>query len=181
MLSQLQSIDFAEVRLALPLKKFGFLEMDNAFRGGADVVDGPRVRLRPSYGGDSEWAGQIVRSLGEVDSGTRMMSVVAQVRDPYLRKDGPALSFGMFVTAEISGRLLKYVAVLPRNVLREESMVHVLADDKLHEQKVRVAWSTHEVVVIEEGLKAGDQICLTAVDAFVEGMEVIPTERVPDE
>mgnify|MGYP003332189901 CR=1 FL=1 len=27
-LSQLQSIDFAEVRLALPLKEFGFLEMD---------------------------------------------------------------------------------------------------------------------------------------------------------
>ena len=44
-----------------------------------------------------------------------------------------------------------------------------------HERKVRVAWSTREVVVIDEGLKTGDRVCLTAVDAFVEGMEVIVT------
>ena len=181
MLAQLQSIDLAEVRLALPLKEFGFLEMENAFRGGVDVVDGPVVRLSPSHGGDSEWAGRIVRSLGEVDSGTRMMSVVAQVKDPYLHKDGPALSFGMFVTAEISGRFLKNVAVLPRSVLRERSTVHMLVNGKLHERKVRVVWSTREVAVIEEGLQAGEQVCLTAVDAFVEGMEVVPTEGVPDE
>ena len=181
MLAQLQSIDLAEVRLALPLKEFDFLEMENVFRGGVDMVDGPIVRLSPSHGRGSEWAGRIVRSLGEVDSGTRMMSVVAQIKDPYLQKDVPARSFGMFVTAEISGRSLKNVAVLPRNVLRDESTVHVLADGKLHERKVRVAWSTREVIVIEEGLQMGEQVCLTAVDAFVEGMEVILTEGAIDE
>ena len=57
----------------------------------------------------------------------------------------------------------------------------MLANGKLHERKVRVVWSTREVAVIEEGLRAGEQVCLTAVDAFVDGMEVISTEDVPDE
>jgi RND family efflux transporter MFP subunit len=180
-LAQLQSIDFAEVRLALPLKEFAFLEMNNAFSGGVDVTNGPKVRLIPSHVGASEWAGQVVRSLGEVDSGTRMMAVVAQVKNPYRHKDGSALSFGMFVTAEIFGRSLRDVAVLPRNILREGSTVHVLANGKLHERKVRLVWSTREVAVIEEGLMAGEQVCLTAVDAFVDGMEVVSAEDVPDE
>ena len=59
--------------------------------------------------------------------------------------------------------------------------MYVLVNDKLHERKVRVVWSTREVAVIEEGIAAGEQVCLTAVDAFVEGMEVVPTEGGPDE
>lgn len=180
-LAQLQSIDFAEIRLALPLKEFAFLEMDNAFSGGVDVANGPKVWIKPSYGGDREWTGQVVRSLGEVDSGTRMMAIVAQVKNPYIHKDGSALSFGMFVAAKIFGRSLKDVVVLPRNVLRGGATVHVLAKGKLSERNVKVAWSTREVVVIKEGLKAGEQVCLTAVDAFTDGMEVIPGEGVPNE
>ena len=180
-MAKLQSIDFAEVRLALPLNNFAFLEINNAFSGGGNVTGGPKVRLRSSHGGDSEWNGQIVRSLGEVDSGTRMMAVVAQVKDPYQHKHGSPLSFGMFVRAEILGRPLKNVAVLPGSVLRERSTVHVLKNDKLHKRKVRIIWSNREVVVIEEGLKAGEQICLTMVDAFNDGMEVVLTEDVPDE
>ena len=82
----------------------------------------------------------------------------------------------MFVKAEIDGFLLRGVSVLPRVVLRENSTVHVLKEGKLFARKVRVAWSTREVVVVDEGLEEGDLVCLTAVDAFVEGMGVLVME-----
>ena len=178
-LARLQAIDVAEVRLALPLNEFESLDLADAFRGGSDVENGPKVQLRSSHSDDVEWAGRVVRSTGEVDSGTRMMPVVAQVADPYQRANGaagPVLTFGMFVKAEIDGFLLRGVSVLPRVVLRENSTVHVLKEGKLFARKVRVAWSTREVVVVDEGLEEGDLVCLTAVDAFVEGMGVLVME-----
>ena len=175
-LAQLQSVDVAEIRLALPLSEFDFLELNNELHGETSSPKGPAVRLWSSHGSDSEWLGQVVRSMGEIDKRTRMMSLVAMVEDPYQRAigaKGPVLSFGMFVTAKIEGRSLKNVTMLPRAALREGETVHVLDGNKLYARKVRVARSTREVVVIDEGLQAGDQICLTAVEAFTKGMEVI--------
>jgi RND family efflux transporter MFP subunit len=183
-LARLQSVDVAEVRLALPLDEFTFLDLPDAFRGGANSANGPVARLRASHGNDLMWAGRIVRSVGEVDQGTRMMTVIAEVTDPYRvapGSTGAALSFGMFVRAEIYGRELTDVAVLPRIVLRGGDRVYVLRDGALYTRRVQVAWSTREVVVVSGGLRDGDQVCLTAVDAFVEGMPVVVMEGFGDE
>jgi len=181
-LARLQTVDVAEVRLALPLADFDFLGLRGAFRGGLTVTNGPTATLHGARG--DEWHGRVTRSLGEVDVGTRMMSVVARVEDPYRRKtkaEGAALSFGRFVTAKIKGREMRGVVVLPRSALRGKAAVHVEQDGKLYTRKVQVAWTTREVVVIERGLKVGERVCLTPVDAFVEGMVVIVTEEAGDE
>lgn len=181
-LARLQTVDVAEVRLALPLADFDFLGLGGAFRGGLTVTNGPTATLHGARG--DEWHGRVTRSLGEVDVGTRMMSVVARVEDPYRRKakaERAALSFGRFVTAKIKGREMRGVVVLPRSALRGKAAVHVEQDGKLYARKVQVAWTTREVVVIERGLKVGERVCLTPVDAFVEGMVVIVTEEAGDE
>jgi multidrug efflux pump subunit AcrA (membrane-fusion protein) len=168
----------------LPLDEFAFLDFSDAFRGGTNSAVGALVRLRASHGSDSKWRGKIVRSVGEVDRGTRMMTVIVEVADPYRMAAGaigPALSFGLFVQAEIDGRELVGVAVLPRMVLRGGDRVYLLKDGALHTRRVQVAWSTREVVVISGGLRAGDQVCLTAVDAFAEGMPVVVVEGSDDE
>ena len=174
-LARLQPVDTAEVRLALPLEQFRFLEMSDAFRGGKNSPGGPTVRLLPSHQGAMKWTGRVVRSVGEVDRGTRMMAVVAEVVDPYQQESNATaavLSFGMFMKAEIDGRELNNVAVLPRGALRGENAVHVYDNGQLTARQVTVAWSTREVVVISSGLRAGEQVCLTRVDAFLEGMTV---------
>jgi RND family efflux transporter MFP subunit len=174
-LARLQPVDTAEVRLSLPLEQFRFLDLSNAFQGGKNAPDGPVVRLRPSYKGAVEWAGRVVRSVGEVDRGTRMMAVVAEVVDPYRQESNSTvavLSFGMFMRAEIDGRVLNNVAVLPRGVLRGGDAVHVYENGQLKAREVTVAWSTREVVVISGGLREGERVCLTRVDAFLEGMSV---------
>jgi len=173
--ARLQPVDVAEVRLALPLEDFGFMDFAGTFGGDFNSTNQPTVRLEPSAGVGGGWTGKVVRSLGEVDDGTRMMAVVGVVRDPYRRlfkANGEMLSFGMFLRAEIDGRELKRVAVLPRDVLRDGDSVHVFVEGKLTSRKVEVTWSTREVLVIAKGLSAGDAVCLTPVDAFVEGMSV---------
>lgn len=113
-LARLQSVDYAEVRLLLPLDEFRHLQITNAFRGGMSITNGPSVTLT-AHG--NKWPGRIVRSEGEIQAGTQMMAVVAQVSKPY--GDGrPALSFGQFVSAAIQGRAFKDIVILPTTALR---------------------------------------------------------------
>ena len=178
-LAQLQPVDLAEVHLNLPLNQFDHLNLPEAFRGGTNAVDGPLVRLFSTANTPGQWQGRVVRTLGEVEANTRMMTLVTQVSQPYERPidaNATALSFGRFVRAEIDGKVMGRVFVLPREVLRGEGRVHVHEDGALLAREVTVAWSTRDQVVISGGLRDGEQVSLTPVEAFVEGMRVTAEE-----
>jgi RND family efflux transporter MFP subunit len=165
-LAKIQPVAVAEVRLPLPIGEFKYLELSEAMRGG--IVDGPEVKLNS---GEEVWVGKIVRAEGEVNSHTRMVSIVASVPGPYA-PGKPPLSFGRYVMARIEGRAMEDVAVLPRAALREGSSVYVLRDGKLFSRAVTLVWSDRTRVVIGSGLKGGDRVCLSPLDSFVEGMGV---------
>ena len=66
------------------------------------------VQLSTSIAGETvQWQAKIARDEGVVDETNRMMYLVAEVYDPYLRQQGTnhtqALKFGTFVTAKIQG------------------------------------------------------------------------------
>ena len=179
-LAQLQPVDFADVHLALSLVQFDHLDLPKAFRGGTNIVGGPVVRLSATAGAPGKWQGRVARTMGEVDSATRMMTLIAQVKEPYSAagdSNGTALSFGRFVKAEIDGKAMSNVMVLPRSVLRGEGKVHVYNDGTLKARSVTTAWSTRDVVVISAGLREGEQVSLTPVEAYVEGMLVNVGEK----
>ena len=169
-LAKIQPVAVAEVRLPLPMKELKYLKLGESLRGG--MIDGPLVRLTT---GDNEWSGQIIRTEGEVEAGTRMMAVVARVVAPYAAGKS-TLSFGRFVMARIEGEPMTGVVVLPRAALREGGVVYVLREGKLFSRVVKTLWSDRDRVVIGSGLKGGDRVCLSALDSFVEGMEVRASE-----
>jgi len=176
-LARLQSIDYAEIRLALPLDEFKHLEIANAYRGGMSITNGPSVTFTAN---GNQWAGRIVRSEGEIQAGTQMMAVVAQVSQPY-SDSRAALSFGQFVSAAIQGRKFTDITVLPAAVLRDGDSVYVLDGNKLIARKVTVLWSSRKQIAISFGLKKGDRVCASSLDSFVEGMEVTAIEKGSNE
>jgi multidrug efflux pump subunit AcrA (membrane-fusion protein) len=121
-----------------------------------------------------------VRTEGEIDPDSRMIHVVARVDDPYGRAAptaGPPLAVGMFVSASIHGRELPRAVVLPRAALRTHDRVWVVgADGRLRERPVTVVRADRETVVVAAGLAAGDRVCLSTVEGFVDGMVVRTTE-----
>ncbi len=68
------------------------------------------------------------------------------------------------------------VVVLPRAALREGGVVYVFREGKLFSRVVKPLWSDRDRVVISSGLKGGERVCLSALDSFVEGMEVRANE-----
>jgi len=83
----------------------------------------------------------------------------------------------MFVEAEIAGRTYEHVAAIPRAALREGHRVLVLDDEsRLYFRDVEVLRQTRDEAFVAGGLADGDRVCVSALAAVTDGMQV----RVPD-
>jgi membrane fusion protein, multidrug efflux system len=173
-LATLFAVDVAEIRLPVPDRELLFLDLPPGFRVGAS---GPPVTIHAQFAGQSlQWQGHIVRTEGEIDPQSRMVYLVAEVRDPYGREQDETtvpLASGMFVHADIQGRMLEDVFVLPRNVMRDENQVLIIDDEnRLRFRQVQVLRTDRNEVVISGGLRPGERICISPLDVVVDGMLV---------
>lgn len=177
-LAQLYSIDVAEVRLPLSSDELAYVELPLAYRdeNGAEAA-GPAVVLRADWAGkEYTWRGRIARTEGEIDATTRMLYAVAEVRDPYARGADPGrppLAVGMFVRAEILGKSMAGAIVLPRSSVRGSDTVYVVdSDGRLRFKKVDIFKHERERVIVRSGLAEGERVCISPMEAAVDGMKV---------
>lgn len=179
-MAQVFAVDLAEVRLPLTATQFSFLDMEETYRGeNPTLAEGPAVELSLEVGGKSFfWRGRVARSEGAVDTRSRQLFVVAQIRNPYGRtsSERPPLKVGSFVEATIEGRELENVFLIPRNLVRENTYV-LLVDrsdgrDVLRRRDVSIIWETDKVAVVNGGLKEGEFLCITQVPLALEAYPV---------
>lgn len=180
-LGRIFAVDYVEIRLPLPEREMAFLSLPERFRDGSSGEPGARVVLRPAAGGDEiRWEGRIVRVEGAIDESTRQITAVAQVRDPYAKREGgaPPLRIGQFLEAEIAGEVLSDVFVIPRRAVRAgHEILLVGADRKLHRVRVEpIVGDTEKIVVsaIGSSPQQGDILCLTPIPFAAEGATVLP-------
>ena len=170
------AVDYAEIRLPLPDEELAYLDLPLSYRGSQNRV-GPPVTLRAQFAGRTHtWQGRIVRTEGEIDPVSRMVHVVAQVKDPYAPGrdlSRPPLAVGMYVEAEIAGRVATEVAVLPRAALSGPSQVLVVDEEsRLRFRTVELLRSTTEAIVVRAGLEAGEMVSVSPLEAVTDGMKV---------
>ncbi len=176
-MATIYSVDYAEIRLPLPDEELAYVDLPLSYRGDGSQKRQPVVLLRSEFGQrNHSWTGRIVRTDGTIDPQTRMIHAIAQVADPYGRgpdPDRPPLAVGMFVEAEIQGRLMKDVVALPRAALRGEDQVLVVdPESKLRFRPVNVVRLERERVLIDSGLQEGELVSLATLTTVVDGMEV---------
>ncbi len=175
-LARVYAVDYAEIRLPVPLDEFAHLDLDLGDQNGGEKK-APHVTLRAEFGGAMrEWKARIVRTEAEIDARTRMLHVVARVEDPYGRKASsakPPLMVGLFVEAEIEGRTARGVVVVPRGAVRSESRVLLVdAEDRLHFRDVEVLRFEGETAILRSGVEEGERICVSYLETAVDGMRV---------
>ncbi|MBI1195516.1 MAG: efflux RND transporter periplasmic adaptor subunit [Gammaproteobacteria bacterium] len=172
------AVDYVEIRLPLTDNQVGFVDLPEQYRGspsGMPAEKGAAVTLTAIIGQDRYgWHGRLVRTDGAIDTANRQLFVVAQVDDPYARHGSePPLKVGQFVEAEIDGRVLRHVFVLPRSILEPGDKVLVIDDQhRLQRRPVEVRWRDGENVVVTSGLSAGERVSLTAMVFAAEGTVV---------
>lgn len=183
-IARLYAVDWAEVRLPVPDRELRFLDLPLTYRprrdaenGAAAAEQGPLVQLFADFAGEAhEWTGRIVRTEGEIDPKSRMVTLVARVEDPYGADEEatrPPLAVGLFVRAAIVGREVPDAVLLPRGALHEDGTVLVLdAEGRLNIRTVDVLRLERNDVVIGGGLEAGEKVCVTPLPGAIDGMRV---------
>ena len=176
-LATVYAVDYAEVRLPLPDDELAYLDLPLDYRGSRSAGDGPRVVLEARFAGKlHRWEGRIVRTEGEIDPRSRMIHAVAEVADPYARGDDPGrppLAAGLFVDAEIDGKLAEGVVRLPRSALRDDSRLLVVdSEQRLRFRAVELLRISENEVIVAAGLETGERVCISPLATVTDGMRV---------
>lgn len=175
-IASIYATDFAEVRLPVQDEELAFLQLplDGVTRENATL---PTAMLRARFAGKQhEWESTIVRTEGELDPQTRMVNVIARVEAPYQTTGNrPPLAIGLFVEAEILGRLVDDIFIVPRSALQAGKQLYIIdQDNKLHFRDVNILRVVGEQVYIHGGLKTGEIVCMSTLNNAIEGMTVRP-------
>lgn len=187
--ARIYAVEYAEIRLPVPHEQLAYLDLVYNARSELEPASRPKALVHAVFAGAPRiWEGEIVRIEGEIDARTRMVNLVARVVAPYDQDGDPArapLFAGLFVEVEILGRVARDVAVVPRTALRDTDQVLVIDEDsRLRFRRVDLLRLEAENALIRSGLSGGERICVSTLDAVVEGMQVriiAPENTAPSE
>ncbi len=160
------STDVVQLRLPLSDAELAQVGLPVAFEATEDNP-GPTVRFSATLAGQPrEWTGHIKRTDSAIDPRTRLVYAIAEVVDPYGEgADGDApLAVGLFVEAEIEGRVVPGAFALPRAALRGADEIYVAKPDgKMTVRTVDVVFSDRERVVLTSGLTPGEYVIISPI------------------
>ncbi|MGI2176831.1 efflux RND transporter periplasmic adaptor subunit [Shewanella frigidimarina] len=168
-LGELYDTSTAEIRLPLANEDLAYLES----------VDNPETAVTLTAllaGKQVTWQGNIVRSENVIDEQTRMVYLVAEIQDPYLRNnkiEGQLpLKYGSFVNAIITGRTVDDVVKLPRHVVRNGQVAVVGADNIIEMRPVNVIRSDVDTIYIQGSFKANERVSTTSINSLNSGQAI---------
>jgi RND family efflux transporter MFP subunit len=178
-LAKIYAVDYAEIRLPLSNRQLEFVDIPENYRGETESPDqNTEVTLTVNFGNQKyQWMGTIVRAEGTYDVRSRRLFVVAQVDNPYGQQDPkkPPLKVGQYVEAQIKGRLLDKVFVIPRSAVRENSQILLIdKQNKIQTLRIKAIWEDGQTMVISEGIEEGELLCLTPITFAAQGITVKP-------
>ncbi len=178
-IANLYAVDYVEVRLPIADQQLAYLDLPLIQRGELDETTAPAVTLSANFAGqDYRWTGKLVRTEAEIDSRSRMVQAVARISAEDVSDADPASlppPIGLFVNAEIEGRSADNVVVVPRAAIRNASEVLIVDEEnRLRFREVELLRVYGDEAFINSGLSQGELICISPLQAVVDGMRVEP-------
>lgn len=162
-LAEFYATDPLEVRLPVPRQDAAFFDLR-----GQEIV------LHEPGGQGRTWQARVDRTEGEIQRDSRSIVVVARI-------DGRAADAplpGQFVHTTIAGRVIPGLVRVPRRAFAKSDRVLVVGDGHtVTTRPVKILRTEKDDVLVSQGLEDGEQLCVTALTAVIEGMEVKVVSR----
>jgi len=171
-LGQFNSTDVLEVRLPLSNRDLGHFDFKKLNQQNGKIP----VELYGTFANtQNSWQAEIVRTEGIINTDSRIMFVVAELRGDQLlsREDKTPIMIGQFVKARIEGRRFDNIVKLPRSALKQDNKVLVIdKNNRLQTRLVDVIDANKAFVVIGAGLKQGENVTISQLNSQVDGVQV---------
>lgn len=170
LIASVYATDYLEVRLPIADAELAFIEQ-SSLQG----KEKPAVLLSADYAGvNTHWNGVIDRLEATIDTRSRMVFAVARLQTGNTQ----APPVGLFVKAQIAGRVAESVMAIPRASLRDDNQVLVVnAKNVLESRTVRILRTEGDRIIVDAGLKHGDIVSTSLNPTLSPGSLVTPTVR----
>ncbi len=112
-----------------------------------------------------QWVGRIKRIGKTIDLKTQTAYVYIEVTE----KDESLIN-GVFMKAEISGRIIKKAFTVPRKSIYEDAFVYVISNGVFDYRRVEIARRESEYVIVTGGAKEGELLVTEVMQGVAPGM-----------
>ena len=173
-LAQIYATDRVEIRLPIKNKDLELIELPEQFRNAGLAPIGSKVLFHSDLVGEQNWQGNLVRTEGAIDTNAQQLYVVAQINDPYqaTATNKYPIKIGQYVKAQISGRELSDVLMIPNATIYQGSYVYVVEQGVLKRKDINIRWQNSQHSIIASGLEFGQQLVLTPLGQVSSGTAV---------
>lgn len=177
-LAVLLSADEVEVRLPLAVTQLSYLDIPLGARGELPDDISPVVSISGRLGDSMQkWEGRLVRMEASIDTASNAVQAIVRVNQT--TADIP-LPIGLYVEASIQGRKVDNLIALPRDVVRANNRVLVVdTENRMWYREVDIMRLENDRVLIQGGLADGERICLSPIQAVIDGMRVNVVDENP--
>lgn len=173
-LAEIYATDVVEVRLPLRNRDLGFIDLPESYRYADDESSRAGVIIKSDLIGTEEWEAKLVRTEGAIDESARQLHVIAQIDDPFGRQsEGRSpLKIGEYVTAEIAGKVLSQVLIIPNTAIYQGTYVYTVEEGVLRRRDVEIDWQNDDEAIVSSGLNPGDELVTTPLGQVTSGIRV---------
>jgi RND family efflux transporter MFP subunit len=167
------------VEIEVPLKDsdlawFDVFENSIFSNGDSNSAKGTPAKVIADFAGaEHTWKGYVVRTAGQVDKTSRMISVVVEVPEPFDALNGrPPLLPGVFAEVLIQGNTLSNAVAVPRDAIREGNQMWVVNGNHLSIRPLKIVRvDKNFAYVVSDDLDKA-KVVISSLDAVIDGMEV---------
>ena len=167
--------DVVQVRLPLTTNQLVALAVPIGYQGTAD--GGLATTLTATLGGSvHRWRGTLTGLDASIDPATRTVYGTVTIKDPYSESsslvDMP-LAVGLYVDAEVEGRLIVDAVQIPSAGLRAGDKIFVLTGEGLLDiRQADVVHRSRSNALLSAGVEPGEQVIVSAIRNPVRGMRL---------
>jgi RND family efflux transporter MFP subunit len=167
------------VEIEVPLKDselawFDVFENSIFSNGGSDSTKGTPAEVKATFAGtEHTWKGFVVRTTGQVDRTSRMISVIVEVPKPFDALYGrPPLLPGIFTEILIQGNTLRNAVAIPRDAIRQGNQMWIVNGNRLHVRPLKIVRADKNFAYVTSGDLDQAKVVISSLDAAIDGMKV---------
>jgi len=170
-LADIYATDRVEIRLPLNSQQQNYIQLPEQFKQHSSTHY-PPVTIIAKFGSQRySWSGKLTRTEGALDAKSRQLYTVATIENPYGHDNSnkPSLKIGQFVNAEITGKVLHNIFILPTASVYEGDQVIIFKDSLLYRKNINVIWRDSHNTIVDVGVHPGELLVTTPLSAVVSG------------
>ncbi len=170
-------IDAVEIKVPLEdeeLAWFDIFTSPGALNGSRALSTKTAAVVKADFAGaEHVWNGYVTRTTGQVDTMSRMISVVVEVPKPFdFAEDRPPLLPGIFAEVQIQGKVLKSALAVPRDAIHESNKVWMVKDGRLYVKALDIVRADKDFAYAPADINQNATVVISSLDSVMDGMEV---------